>query len=108
MNEVDLWMQAIRAGVSTAQPYPWMRALRSHCEMLAEMGPQMISAISLTTSLAGDSVEEVEAVRRASESLAGEFGFTATTHVNGRSVSVRFARSEAVEDEIPGTRARSA
>jgi hypothetical protein len=94
MKEVNLAMELIREGKS-APPFPWMAVLRSHCVALADIDPTMVTAISVSTTLAGDSADEVDAVHRLSRLLADEFGFTAAVRVNGRNVSVRFARATA-------------
>jgi hypothetical protein len=94
MKEVNLGMELIREG-KTAPPFPWMAVLRSHCVALAEIDPTMMTAISVSTRLASDSADEVDAVRRLSRLLADEFGFAAYVRVSGRQVSVRFARATA-------------
>jgi hypothetical protein len=92
MNEVSLAMELIRGG-KPAPSFPWMAVLRSHCMALAEMAPELVSAISVTTQLTGTGEEEQEAVQRLSRLLADEFGFTVDVRVTGRALSVRFARA---------------
>jgi hypothetical protein len=91
MNDVNLAIELIREG-KTAPPFPWMAILRSHCVALAEMDSEMVSAISVTTQLIGDSADEVVAVHRLSQLMGREFGFTVTVRVTGQALSVRFAR----------------
>ena len=93
-KEVSLTMELIKEGLS-APPFPWVDLIRSHCETLAEMDPDLVSAISITTRLKGDSADEVSALHLLSRLIAEEFGFTATLRVNGPSLSVRFARRTA-------------
>jgi hypothetical protein len=92
VQEVSLAMELMRVGRG-APSFPWMAVLRSHCVALAEMDPDLVSAISVTTQLTGTGEEEQEAVQRLSRLLADEFGFTVNLRVTGRALSVRFARS---------------
>jgi hypothetical protein len=92
MNEVSLAMELIRES-KTAPAFPWMAVLRSHCVALADMDPDLVSAISVTTKLSGNSADEQEAVQRLSRHLADEFGFAVDVRLTDRALSVRFARA---------------
>jgi hypothetical protein len=98
VNEIDLVMQLIRQG-EHAPPFPWMAVLRSHCVALAEIDPELVSAISVTTQLMSDDSREADAVNRLCELMADEFGFAVTVEVAGRRVSARFARAGVSGDD---------
>jgi hypothetical protein len=66
--------------------------LRSACETLYEMRPDLVSAISVTAHLPTGSEEEARPLRELSQHLANEFGFEVSVTVRGSFLSVRFAR----------------
>ncbi len=90
MMELSQALQQLRAG-DPASTLPWVSALRSQGLALTEVGPELLSAISVTTQMTGESAAEAEAVRRVSQLLADEFHLTASVRIDGRAVSVRFA-----------------
>jgi len=69
--------------------------LRSACETLYEMRPELVSAISVTAPLNTGSAEEARLLRELSQHLASEFGFDVSVTVRGSFISTRFARRSA-------------
>jgi hypothetical protein len=81
---------SVEHGARAALSFPWVSTLREHAAILAELDPELLSAISVTIYTDAYSPMEAAAIRRFSQELADELGLDAMVHFTGSSFSVRF------------------